>query len=417
MKLPVEAACAAALALVAAPLAFVPLFDLLGYEWCLAMALPAAIAGAVVAVAHARRQRAFAVAQLFAGAVMRAWLVLAPAFVLIVANAARVHNCGLGTGFVWLALLPLGSAAMGAALGAVVALVRPWRSRWAPALLALAAITLSIVWGLIRFYRAPPIAGYDPFAGWFAGSLYDEDVAPTAALLWSRLYQAAIAGAPLGACALFRDEDGSLRARAARAGACRSWSRSPRARLAPTLGSAHARLGFSLNGDDVARALGAERHTAHFVLHYSPTGPYARDLDAEALDVELRWAELERVFSRAQARPVHAFLFDSPEQKRAILGAGDTVFANAWRREIYVQWDGWPQLGFAHELAHVFAGVFGDPLLASSRDGVRFNVGLIEGVAVAATWSLWEPWQPLTPHQTVRVLGDAGPSTTARCRK
>jgi hypothetical protein len=54
----------------------------------------------------------------------------------------------------------------------------------------------------------------------------------------------------------------------------------------------------------------------------------------------------------------------------------------------------------AHELAHVFAGVFGDRWLAASRDGLHLNIGLIEGVAVAASW----PGAAHTPHQLVRAL-------------
>src|SRR5262249_40924725 len=54
--------------------------------------------------------------------------------------------------------------------------------------------------------------------------------------------------------------------------------------------------------------------------------------------------------------------------------------------------------------AHVFAGAFGDPIFGTARRGVRFNVGLIEGVAEAAAWHA----SPLSPHQSVKVLRLAG---------
>ncbi|MGZ3429646.1 MAG: hypothetical protein ACXVCV_23510, partial [Polyangia bacterium] len=103
--------------------------------------------------------------------------------------------------------------------------------------------------------------------------------------------------------------------------------------------------------------------------------------------------------------PVHAFLFDNAGQKRALMGAGHTFIAKPWRREIYLQHDPWPQEVTRHELAHVFAGRFGDPIFGIARHGLAFNVGLIEGVAVAASWP--GGVQPLTPHQIVKILRDA----------
>ena len=100
---------------------------------------------------------------------------------------------------------------------------------------------------------------------------------------------------------------------------------------------------------------------------------------------------------------MHAFLFDTPAQKRALMGAGHTFIAKPWRREIYLQHDAWPHEVTKHELAHVFAGPFGDPIFGIARRGLAFNVGLIEGVAVAAAWA----GQPLTPHQMVKILRDA----------
>jgi hypothetical protein len=163
-----------------------------------------------------------------------------------------------------------------------------------------------------------------------------------------------------------------------------------------------ARLGFDLDADDLARELGAEKRTAHFVLHYSPRGPYAKEIDAFASDDEFRWMQLEKLFGKAPAPPVHAFLFDNANDKRRLMGAAQTFIAKPWRREIYLQHEGWPQQVTMHELAHVFAGQFGDGLFGIARVGLHFNVGLIEGVAVAASWS----GSPLTPHQVTKLLLD-----------
>jgi hypothetical protein len=406
------------LGLLAGALCFLPLFDVLGYEWCLVLAVAVSLASAqlaatrTVAVRTARPPSAATaaagrpgatVARLYGANLGHAGLLLVGPLAIISANALRVRNCDFAAGLAWFAMLPLLSAAMGTALGTAIGLLWPWQRPLAPSLLALGGVLASIGWGVWRFYSAPPIFGYDPFVGYFAGSLYDEELAISAAFGWARLYQATLAATALATVALFLD-GGTLALRLRWRGrfglalvvlGC--------ALFAHGLHARRARLGFVLDGDDVARALGAEKRTEHFVLHYSPNGPYAKQIALDAVDFELRWRQLERLFGAAPAAPVHAFLFDSAGQKRALMGAAHTMVAKPWRREVYLQHEGWPAQTLMHELAHVFAGRFGDPLLAISRRGLDVNVGLIEGVAVAASWA----GQPLTPHQVVKVLRDA----------
>jgi tetratricopeptide (TPR) repeat protein len=406
------------LAVLAGALCFVPLFDVLGYEWSLVLAVAVSLAAAQLAATRtvaARTTRApsaataaaarpgATVARLFGANLLHGWLLLVGPLLLIGANSLRVRNCDVPAGLAWFAMLPLLSAAMATALGTTVALLWPWQRPLGPSLLAIGGVLASIGWGVWRFYSAPPIFGYDPFVGFFAGSLYDEELAIAAAFGWARLYQATLAATALATVALFVD-GGTL--------AVRPRWRGRLGVLVVAVGCAagayqlHARraqLGFQLDGADVARALGAEKRTEHFVLHYSPNGPYARQIALDAVDFELRWQELERLFGAAPEAPVHAFLFDSPGQKRGLMGAAHTMVAKPWRREVYLQHEGWPAQTLTHELAHVFAGRFGDPLLAISRRGLDVNVGLIEGVAVAASWA----GQPLTPHQVVKVLRDA----------
>jgi tetratricopeptide (TPR) repeat protein len=57
-----------------------------------------------------------------------------------------------------------------------------------------------------------------------------------------------------------------------------------------------------------------------------------------------------------------------------------------------------------HELAHVFAGEFGDPVLHVARRGLVVDAGLIEGVAVAAE----DRAEHLTLDQAVHVMRRAG---------
>jgi tetratricopeptide (TPR) repeat protein len=418
MEVRVERAWGAILFIVAVALLFAPLFDVLGYEWCLAMAVMASLGGAHVGalgVVRERKERTASavtaaaarpgatVARLWWHATLRLWGALVLPLAAVLVTARFVRNCDLGAGFAWFAMLPMLSAAMGCGAGVVAGLLRPWRGRVAPTALGLAIVVASVAWGVWRFYAAPPICGYDPFVGYFAGTLYDEDIAITAAFGWSRLYEVALLAGGLGLCALLLDANRLCLGRPRRGRLRPIGAALVAFAVAGTLWHARADLGFALSADDVARRLGGELVTKHFVLHYSPSGPYAKELALYAEEDERDWAELERLFGAAPAAPVHAFLFDDVAQKRALMGAGHTFIAKPWRKEIYLQHDAWPQEVTRHELAHVFAGRFGDPIFGIARRGLRFNVGLIEGVAVAAAWA----GQPLTPHQIVKVLREA----------
>jgi len=399
----------------AVALAFVPLFDLAGYEFSFVFALLSSLAAAHLAAstvhdlrsARAPSERLAHEARPWRGLVaiwlsstVRLWGWLLVPLAIISLNALRVRNCAYATGLLWWVMLPMLSAAMGAAAGVGAGLVT--RRRAAASALAIACVLGSIGWAVWRFYAAPPIFAYDPFGGYFPGTLYDEEVAIEAPLLWSRAYQLAwLLALSTVAAALLDGERLRL-----------SWRRlRPRLGLVAVALVAHALLftshraqhGIFYTADDLARALGAEKRTAHFVLHFDPKGPFAKDIDLFAEDHELRWNQLEKLLGVAPEAPVHSFLFDSAERKHALMGAAHTFIAKPWRREIYLQADGWPHPVLMHELAHVFAGRFGDGVFGVARSGARINVGLIEGVAVAAAWQA----RPLTPDEAVKSMREA----------
>ena len=180
------------LALLALALDFVPLYDLLGYDFAFAIGFGASLAGVdigqgVMARTRARLGRAPAggeLARVFgqAAALSAATLVLPLLFGL--ANAARVRNCSLSVGLAFFALLPLGSALFAATAGVLAGLTsaRPRRGR----LLAFALPVLSILWTLLRLYRDPPVFAFDPFGGYFPGPIYDEALRPPLSLVLFR---------------------------------------------------------------------------------------------------------------------------------------------------------------------------------------------------------------------------------------
>jgi hypothetical protein len=393
-----------------------PLFDLLGFEFSFAMALLVTLAGidlAAAEVKRARRERSpsqrarddarplLALLRLWGASIAGSWLVLLLPLVVSLGNGLRVRNCDRVGGLVWYALLPALSALAATATG-VLAAVTVRRAR----LLGYGVFLASLAWALYRFLAAPPVNAFDPFGGYFPGTLYDENVTVPAALYWARLYHLTASLAALALASRFLDGE-TLRLKLGAAKRRPLLFTIALSLGALYLGASGGRLGFARSAEDIARALGGERRTEHFVLHYSPTGPFAADLDLHAAEHELRWRELHDLWKIDPGVPIHAYLFDSVAQKQQLMGAAHTSVAKPWRKEIYLQYEAWPHSVLPHELAHVFAGAFGDPLLHVSRDGVSLNLGLIEGSAVAASWH-GSSSLGLTPHQQAQVMRKAG---------
>jgi hypothetical protein len=404
----------AILLLVSLVLALQPLFDSLGFEFAFALGLPASLAAADLGAHVVRRARlrgalstgVAAPARLLAEAVPATLALLVPPLVVISLNALRVRQCDWLFGVQCFLYLPACGVVLGSAAGVTCGLALAPRPRLA-ALAAWIVVLGSIALGLWRFYAAPPIFGYDPFAGYFPGTLYDEHLDFPAAFGWARLYQACVATLAIAGVGLVHHARGSGRVH--RVGAVVA---ALAAAGAMTLAVQSGRLGFAVDADDIAAALGGVRETEHFVIHYPAGGAFERQIDAIAQEHELRWAQVAERLDTRPTRKIHSFYFATAADKARWMGARHTYIAKPWRHEIYVQHDDFPHATLRHEIAHVFAGEFGDPLFRVSVTWwgwppARFNVGLIEGIAVAADWPAGQGGR-LTPHQSVRAMKELG---------
>lgn len=409
-----------ALAALAVLLCFLPLFGVLGFEFSFVIALVSSFAGAHIgAFCVATTREHFGAAQLderHPGRLMGRLLLrssalglalLALPLLAVSLNALRVGSCAPLEGIAFFLLLPLSSTTLAAGVGVFWGLILP-RPRLAT-LAAVATVVASLSWAIFRFYSAPAIFAFDPFAGYFPGTLYDEEVRIPTALLFARLYHLSWAMSLLGLAALFLDPL-ELRLRAQRLALPRRGIAAVTAlglSAAMPLTLHRAELGFAVDTDAVRRALGGVRHTAHFSIHY-PRHLSRQEVASLVDDHEFRYAQLARLFG-PHPRRIHSYIFASAQQKRRLMGAAHTFIAKPWRHEIYLQASRFPYRALKHELAHVFAGPHGDSTFGVSlrwrwRGPLpypHFNVGLIEGVAVAADWS---PAGELSPDQRAAAL-------------
>jgi len=406
----------AILAALALLLDFVPLFDLLGYDFSFAVGLCTALAAVdigqgAVAAARASQEREGEPApdlwRLTGRALAGGLGVLIAPLLLSGLDMVRVRNCNVPAGLGFYALLPVGTALFAAPAGVLAGLCFTRRGR----LVAFLLPAVSVLWTLARLYEDPAVFAFDPFGGYFPGPIYDEALRPPLRLLLYRVANLVWIASALtfAAAALGRGRD-------------------PRAWRRPQLGIATAllaagialfasggRLGFHIQRSDLARALPGERQTTHFVLHYDPAEGYAPiDLALMLEDLEFRYDQLHQRLGAEPRGAITVWEFPSAESKKALVGAGNTLFARPWTREIFVQGDRFPSVRLRHEMAHVFAGAFGDPLFGVSL-AWRWHgpvplptlaSGLVEGIAEAA--DAGADGEESTIHQEAAAMIAAG---------
>jgi formylglycine-generating enzyme required for sulfatase activity len=385
---------------------FVPLFGGPGYEAAVAagVVLPSLAAWATaVDVARSRIGPLDAWSRGAASGVWLAGLGLAVSFL----HGLRVGLCDPVEGAELFLLGPgVGAVAggvWGAAAGLLAGRLGVRRRTWATAA-ALAGPLGGILVSLWRFYTSPMVFAFDPFFGFFAGTLYDSVITGLGRLATYRLGTlATLVAAGAGAAVLERSDLGTL------SYAGRTRPGATVLAIAAALASAvHAwrgpALGHHQTAASIRDALGRSIVSGRCELVYAAGTP---DVEANALARECdgHLLQLGRFFGVESPRVV-TFLFANADQKGYLMGAASTYIAKPWRREIYIQRAGYPHPVMRHELAHVVAGSFasGPFRVAGPFRGFVPDPGRIEGVAVAAAPSDEE----LTLDEWAKAMQDLG---------
>lgn len=385
-------------AILALGLVFVPLFDNLGFERAFATGLLSAVTSPFVtlAVTDTRRGRGDTVLSVYARALAINGMMLLPTLVAGFSVELGGSRCSPGSGLFFLLLLAGGNALVGTALGLSAACLLPTRTLAMTAIIVILTAFLGAAFH--RLYAEPQIYAYSIPFGYWPGSLYDEELVHDVALWAFRGYSSLLA---LGVVALLH---GSVDPDTLRPAA--QW-RAPAAAVAAGLFAlalaVAARgddLGFDRDRATIMRALARRVTTDHFVLYIDPQAT-AEQVEQIRLDHELRFAELARFFGRSPPGRIRSFVYRSRDAKRRLMGGGRTQIARPWAREIHIHGLRTPHPVLKHELAHIFAGELArPPLFVPATAAVFVNIGIVEGIAVAADW----PVRELTVHGWARAM-------------
>jgi len=411
-------------------LGFLPLLGGFRYEAALVAGLIAPSWAACAAFALGRRKAASWAAAATVGDRRRLdwgmW-ALAPAgwHALAVLLAAALYDalqgtCELLPGVGLFLLGPVMGTLLGAAFGATLAGLLLLRGRpGSPpkrALILLGPLgpLAAALLSLAEFAWGPAVYAYDPFAGYFAGPLYDTIPFDLERLLLFRCGSVLSLGAfwLLGRAA-WLEPRGAQPPRVS----CPLSAKLVLASLLLLGSLAHAglatELGLATTSGSLARELNgrAVRGVCH--VHYSPwVSPRVAARIAWECAAHVR--QLRQHFELPGSGPALTVqLFANAEEKGRLMGARTTYLAKPWRREVYLQVDAFPHPVLRHELAHAVSAEFGaGPFrIAGSLFGLVPDPGRIEGFAVAA--ALTEEGDA-TEAEWARALLDLGQLPPAR---
>lgn len=390
---------------------FLPLFGGPGYEQSLASGLVVPMAAAIASALDRSRAEAPAPLACVGRGIATGAILAGVAFSTALLHGMRAGICDFWGGAVFFLLTAGVGGLVGGAWGAVAGEACRGRRRLLCVLLAMAGPIGGIVASLARFFGSPMIFSYDPFFGYFSGTLYDTvvDVRPE---LWTYRggSMATLVGLAFVAAALSRGPGGGL-------SLTRLRGRGPDARsawlcLAAGVVALAGSVAITLDGaglghwqtaTTIADALGGRAVGPRCDVVYPDSLPgdevslLVRDCEQELAADELRLG------THLDGR-LTEFVFADAGEKRRLMGAADTSIAKPWRREVYVQLAAYPHPVLGHEIAHVVAGTFARGPLRVGGGYWLPNPGLIEGVAVATSPDDDE----LTDGQWARAMLDLG---------
>ena len=391
-------------------LCFFPLLNLLSFEFAFACCLPLSFLGAHGALRSSPKHKQTPVRIDLLESEEGVWEQWISAFksvfgvgliplVPICLNALRVRNCNWTSGFLFYITLPLFTLFIASGYGLLIKLYLKRSEQSLETLsrtrfktgyaLFTALFVIHLLWGGIAFFATPSVDIFSLFMGYYPGAIYDEELIIGQRLLISRVEDLAILSLGLS---LF-----SKRNRAVKQAIVVSF-------IAISIA-----WSFDIHRPSfwVKKRLGGFQESKHFQL-YHPQSWNDKKVKKLLTELEFNYQELKVFFDFDVSRKILVYFYLHPHQKKRLMGANQTLIAKPWQRSIHIHA---PYVGdrvITHELAHVFsADIAPFPHHLSMRYGVLPHMSLIEGLAVAATWTRGRGqslMSRLTPHEWTAAM-------------
>ena len=370
-------------------LAFIPLFQIVGYE-------SAAIGGvffsilSLFALQKNVRERRLDVKDV--SKIVRfwieSWMLLMPALFVLVLNGLRVETCAWGEGFLFWLIIPPVSMALVQSFWIFGYTIHA-RFAWGMVLFSVLGELSVFFW---RLANEPPIARYEWLIGWFSGSIYDEALSVPTSLILYRIYCLLCAILVLRIAILYKCRYGLL------------WVLV----LLCSVGVMRyngSSLMFMHTHASVQKYLGGRLETEHAIVYFSSSDLSPIEQEYFKEDVEFRYRELQDFFQEDpvewKKRKMEIYVYPNADVQQELMGSRRTFVARPWTHQMHLRWEEIGDAVLAHEMAHLFTAPFAPwPFRLAVKNGIGIDTGLVEGIAVAADW----PPDELNPHRASAAL-------------
>ena len=357
-------------AIVGLVLVSLPLVNVHGVESALILGvtLPPLVAGISAAASHNTGPIGNDRLATLKRVVLRAWFICLIPIVILGINALFRRSCAPLQGAAFMFLGPFIGCTLAAVVGAWVGVLMQ-RKILAVTTAVFIPITALFV-SLMMFYFTPSVYLFGLFAGYFPGTLYDVGVTIRASYISFRLLSALLL---IALSLLFVSKSRWSVATASICGLvfCTGYAFGPD-------------LGIRSSKSKIIEALGKVESSEHCKAVF-PRETSPALVDRLMQDCDFYVDQTAKALGIDSPTKINAYFFRNANEKQALMGAGRTMIAKPWRREVYVQMSSWPHSVFRHEIVHaVAADISRGPFkISSTRDGLWPNQGLIEGLAVA----------------------------------
>jgi tetratricopeptide (TPR) repeat protein len=402
--------------------AFVPMLNILGYEFAAMIALITCHFAAILVIREFNLLRSditnrspftsgphsrLVVWGLITGILFAmVWLLLIPLVLIELAGLIfSIRNCDSLTGLIFYLTIPVVSSFFTVSISSFCALITPNRriAGW----LYFFVLIVFFVRVILRFCFGHTIGMHDPFLGTLNLPLYDQEANPDPGFLYSRLlvFITAVFLANLSVLATcdkfqyynFKNIFSSI------------WKPE---RFLPEIQTLlitgiliivglyyMGPLGIEVTRNYLEHELDAKVVSEHFIIRYPSHGEVADDIDRIVEQHEFYYWSIFNEIQTAPDGPIRAYIYPDRATKTFLTGVGSSVYAKPWTGEIHVEYDKNQVEALKHELVHVISAPMGLPIFGSSLLG-GYGEGIAEGIQ-------WNSENDLSYHAWTAALREA----------
>ncbi|MDP3149303.1 MAG: hypothetical protein Q8N83_09275 [Ignavibacteria bacterium] len=276
------------------------------------------------------------------------------------------NDCSFVDGFKFYAVLALPGVVIGYAVGLLSDLIN---KKYSYLIFILLLIVIALI-PLFEIYFRPQIYFYDPLIPFYPGTMYDEDIDITLAIVLYRVFNLFFFG---GMIVLIRKlQLKELKLSRVAFSFIIIFISGSFIFLSP-------KLGFGTTETVLNQALQKKIVTGNFVIYL----PQQLNKEEEKYITHLHEYYFQKQMKFFKGKPeqkITSFVFRTSDEKRKYFGAGNADVAKPWLNQIYLSLDSYEQ-SLNHELAHVFAGMWSKNFL---KIDANYNPATVEGIASAA---------------------------------